>query len=410
MVKPTESNLASPQATQPQVPQKLTAQIGFVSQISFSPASDSPSALCSVRIKPRMNGLRLASGSVSFGLLLTLTASLLRAQPPSLTEKIYPVLEQAGCRNCHNVEGVASATRLHFPDEDAAKKKIEAVGKSLAELVDRQNPEKSILWLKPTLRIPHTGGERIKKGSPEEAVWKSWITYLAKLSNEELTAALRYRQEETRGYGVAPKVVLRRLTHSQYNNTVRDLLKDTSNPAAQFPPEDYVNGFKNQYQALSVSPILTEAYSRAAERLAANAFRRGDSRGLIPCRPAGDNDAACRSKFIQTFGRRVFRRPLEPEEIAWHESIFKSEKTFLAGAQAVIESMLQSPGFIFWLEETANPKWKPYAKASRLAYFIWDTSPDDALLDSASRGELNTAEGVEQVARRMLDTFGSIRS
>jgi hypothetical protein len=197
--------------------------------------------------------------------------------------------------------------------------------------------------------------------------------------------------------------VLRRLTHSQYDNTVRDLLKDTSNPASQFPTEDYVNGFKNQYQALSVSPILTEAYSRAAERLAANAFRRGDSHGLIPCKPVSDDDAACKTKFIQTFGRRAFRRPLEAEEIAWYQALFKSEKSFLAGAQAVIETVLQSPSFVFWLEQTPNPKWKPYAKASRLAYFIWDTTPDEALLESAARGDLNTPEGIEHVARRMLD-------
>ena len=57
--------------------------------------------------------------------------------------------------------------------------------------------------------------------------------------------------------------------------------------------------------------------------------------------------------------------------------------------------MLQSPSFIFWLEETPNPKWQPYAKASRLSYFLWDTMPDDALLESAARGELNTPEGVE---------------
>jgi hypothetical protein len=269
--------------------------------------------------------------------------------------------------------------------------------------VDRQNPERSILLLKPTLRIPHTGGERIRKDSADEAAWKSWIGYLATLSGEELAGALRFRQEETRGYGTAPKAVLRRLTHSQYNNTVRDLLKDNSDPASQFPAEDYVNGFKNQYQALSVSPILAEAYSRAAERLAANAFRRGDSRGLIPCHPASENDAACRTQFIRTFGRLAFRRPLEPQEVAWHETIFKGEKTFLAGAQAVIETVLQSPSFIFWMEETPNPKWQAYAKASRLSYFIWDSAPDGALLESAARGELNARDGMERVARRMLD-------
>ncbi len=341
--------------------------------------------------------------STKLTILLPVSAMLLLSQQVSFTDRIYPLLEQAGCRNCHNVEGVASATRLHFPEEGAAKGRIESFGKSLVELVDRQNPDNSILLSKPTLRIAHTGGERIPKGSPKEAVLKSWIVYLSKLPAAQVKEALRYREEEVAGYGVAPKAVLRRMTHSQYNNTVRDLLKDASNPASHFPPEDYVNGFKNQYQALSVSPILTEAYSRAAERLAANAFRRGDSRNLIPCKPSSDEDSACRTKFIQTFGRRAFRRTLDPEEAGWYQTIFKSQKTFLEGAQAVIETMLQSPGFIFWQEETPNPKWKSHAKASRLSYFLWNTTPDDALLDSASRGQLDTPEGIERTVRRMLD-------
>ena len=42
------------------------------------------------------------------------------SRPGYFTRNLYPVLEKAGCRACHNVDGVASATRLHFPDEDAA--------------------------------------------------------------------------------------------------------------------------------------------------------------------------------------------------------------------------------------------------------------------------------------------------
>src|SRR5882724_11066318 len=138
----------------------------------------------------------------------------LMGQPVSFTEKIYPILEKAGCRNCHNVEGVASATRLHFPVEDAGPARVEAFGTSLVEFVNRQDPANSILFLKPTLRIPHTGGERIPKGSAEETALKSWIGYLATLSGPELAKALRYRRDEEGGYGVAPKVALRRLTHS----------------------------------------------------------------------------------------------------------------------------------------------------------------------------------------------------
>jgi hypothetical protein len=331
-------------------------------------------------------------------------ASLASAQPPvPFTDKLYPILEKAGCRNCHNAEGVASATRLHFPPEDAEPLRVEAFGRSLVELVDREAPGKSILLLKPTQRIPHTGGERIRKASPEETALTSWIVYLAQMSGPELAEALQYRRREATGYGSIPHVVLRRLTHRQYDNTIRDLLKDLSNPAEQFPPEDFVNGFKNQYQALSVSPILAEAYSRAAERLAANAFRRGDSRGLIPCKPASDVDTRCATEFIRTFGLRAFRRPLESEEQSRYLTIFQGEKSFLAGAQAVIETMLQSPAFLFWLEETPNPKWKAYAQACRLSYFLWDSTPDDSLLERAGQGALNSPDGVERIARRMLD-------
>jgi hypothetical protein len=287
------------------------------------------------------------------------------AQQVSFTDQVYPILDKAGCRNCHNPEGVASPTRLRFPDDGVTRVRLEAFGKSLVEFVDRQAPEKSLLLLKPTNRTQHTGGERIGKGSAEEKTLRAWIARLAAMPAAEAATALDYRRQEAGGRGVAPKVVLRRLTQSQYNNTVRDLLKDTTNPAASFPPEDYINGFKNQYQALSMSPLLTEAYSVAAERLAANAFRRGDSRGLIGCAPAAGDERTCRTRFIQTFGRKTFRRPLEREEVERYAAIFQSERSFLGGAQAVIETMLQSPSFVFWLDETPKPKWKPYATAAR---------------------------------------------
>jgi hypothetical protein len=251
--------------------------------------------------------------------------------------------------------------------------------------------------------MDHEGGERVAKSSPEERALRAWIEHLAKLSGAELTAALRYKQEQALGYGEIPKVVLRRLTHSQYNNTVRDLLQDITDPADRFPPEGYVNGFKNQYESLSISPILAEAYSLAAERLAANAFRRGDSQGLIPCEPASEDDIACRQQFVETFGRRAFRRPLGPEEVAAYAALFKGEKTFLGGAQIVIEAILQSPSFLFWLDNAPDGRWESYATASRLSRCLWNSMPDDALLESAARGDLGTAEGLEREIRRMLD-------
>ena len=324
-----------------------------------------------------------------------------RGQQISFSGDLYPILEKAGCRNCHNSNGVASATRLHFPEQDASQTQIDAFGKSLVELIDRNHPDNSLLFLKPTNRVPHGGGLRIEKDTPEEATLRAWIAYLARLPEPQVAKALKYKLEEAEGRGVAQTAVLRRLTHSQYNNTVHDLLHEASSPASQFPIEDFVNGFKDQYEALSISPIQEEAYELAAERMAANAFRRGDSRGLLPCK-ADAADAGCGARFVKSFGLRAFRRPLTEKETTRYTALFHSQTDAIKGAQLVIEAMLQSPNFLFWLDDTPNPSWKPYANASLLSYFLWNTMPDEALLASAAAGELSTPDGLERVTRRML--------
>jgi hypothetical protein len=230
------------------------------------------------------------------------------AQESSFARTLYPVLEKAACRSCHSPDGVASATRLQFPEPGANTDQIEAFGRSLVALIDRKKPEESLLLKKPTNRVPHGGGERIKPGGEEEGILKGWVQRLAKMSDGDAASALKLREEKAAGAGTArPGAALRRLTHSQYNNSVRDLLGDQSAPANQFPPEDFVNGFKNQYQSQNLSPLLVEAYSAAAERLARNAFQGGDRRGLIPCKPT----SACRARFVREFGLKAFRRPLD---------------------------------------------------------------------------------------------------
>lgn len=321
-------------------------------------------------------------------------------QEASFAQTLYPLLEQAACRSCHNADGVASVTRLQFPEAAASPAQIEAFGRALVELVDRDKPEASLLFTKPTNRTAHAGGERIKRGSAEEQILWEWVQRLSKLSADEVSRALKEREENIVGAGhTRPPASLRRLTHSQYNNTVRDLLGEQSAPAHQFPPEDFVNGFKNQYQSQNLSPLLVEAYSTAAERLARNAFQGGDRRGLISCQPS----AACRARFVREFGLKAFRRPLEPAEQERYEALFRRETDFYKGAQLAVEAMLQSPHFLFRLDATANPQWRPYVTATRLAYALWDTMPDAFLLASAARGELATPQGVEAAARRMLD-------
>ncbi|MFN7919104.1 MAG: DUF1592 domain-containing protein [Bryobacteraceae bacterium] len=323
------------------------------------------------------------------------------AQETPFGSGLFQVLEKADCRSCHSADGVASPTRLHFPDPGAAPEKVEAFGRSLVVFVDREKPESSLLLNKPTNRTAHAGGERIKRGSSDETAIHEWVMRLTKLSGVELAAALKYREEESRGGGQqAPRIELRRLTHSQYNHTVRDLLGDQTSPANQFPPEDFVNGFRNQAQAQNLSPLLIENYSAAAEKLARNAFRGGDTHGLIACKAA---TAACRSRFVREFGLKAFRRPLDAAEQKRYESLMAKEADLIRGAQLVVEAMLQSTSFLFRLEDTSDAKWKPWVAASRLSYTIQDTMPDAETFAAATRGDLSTPQGVAKAARRMQD-------
>lgn len=147
----------------------------------------------------------------------------LAAEP--FANALYPALEKAQCRMCHNDNGVASATRLQFPPASAGDDEINRFGLRLRALVDRANPDESLLLRKPTNRTPHTGGERIKPGSEEDGMLRAWVVYLAGLPDGPA---------QTERVSGAARKTLRRLTNSQYNHTVRDLLGTRPIPPIAF--------------------------------------------------------------------------------------------------------------------------------------------------------------------------------
>jgi hypothetical protein len=323
--------------------------------------------------------------------LLLLAALSCRAAEPGFAQQVWPILDQAGCAGCHQANGVASATRFRLPTAALASERKEEFGRSLHRLIDRAQPERSLLLTKPTARIAHGGGKRIEPGSPQEKTLLAWIQTLAKLDPATLP------QSFSESTGAERKPALRRLTHAQYNNTIRDLLGDNSRLADGFPPEDFVHGFRNQYHSQNASPLLAEAYSQAAEKLARKAFA-GDTRTLIPCAPS----PACRDQFIATFGRRAYRRPLSAAEKLQFTKLFAAQGSFTDGARTVVEAMLQSPNFLFRTENGRDPAQKPFETASRLSYFLWNSMPDEALLTAAAQGQLNTKAGLDAHIQRLL--------
>jgi len=197
-----------------------------------------------------------------------------------------------------------------------------------------------------------------------------------------------------------------RLTHEQWEQSVRDVLRldDVPGLSETFtgdPPEGI---FSNDERALLVTPNLSLDYQRAAEQLAERVARDTQALGRV----GGSGDPAA---FISALGRRAYRRPLAADEQARYEGLFAlgpsaigSGQDFADGAQLVLEAMLQSPHFLYRTElEGDGEPLSSYEIASKLSFFLRNTTPDDALLDAAASGEFDTQGGVVARARQMLD-------
>ncbi|MEM9188867.1 MAG: DUF1592 domain-containing protein [Myxococcota bacterium] len=200
---------------------------------------------------------------------------------------------------------------------------------------------------------------------------------------------------------------LQRMTVEEYDNTVRDLLGDTSGPALRLV--DNERGVVNA-DARVVDPLLAEQYMFAAEDVAARATEGATFGATLGCDVAATGEEACARQFIADFGGRAYRRPLSPEEEADLFAVYtigRDGADFEASIRLVIEATLQSPFFLYRVETGFDPgqeivRLDGYQLATRLSYFLWRTMPDPTLFAAAEAGELSTAEGVESHVRRML--------
>jgi hypothetical protein len=204
---------------------------------------------------------------------------------------------------------------------------------------------------------------------------------------------------------------VRRLNRFEYDNTIRDLLGDSSDPASAFPTEEMRLGFDNNATALQVSPALVEQYMTAAEKLATAAVTK-NMKTLVSCDPTSIGADACAKQFIDSFGTKAFRRPLTADEATRMKGVFDvGAKTDLAsGIRLVIEAMIQSAPFLYRVEFGATPKagdtivkLTSWEMASRLSYLLWQSMPDDELIAAAKADQLTDASDIAAQVTRMMD-------
>jgi hypothetical protein len=205
---------------------------------------------------------------------------------------------------------------------------------------------------------------------------------------------------------------LRRLTRFEFDNTIRDLLGDTTGPGASLPSDELANGFGNDAEALSVSSLLVEQYASVAEAIASRATQPQALARLVTC-PRRMTEDDCARGFISGLAARAYRRAPagdEVDELLTLERGIRANGSFASAIAGVIEAVLQSPDFLYRLEWGVDQAGRPGVRrpsgeemATRLSYLFWETMPDDELRAAATAGQLDSASGVLDQATRMLD-------
>ncbi|MDG2183345.1 MAG: DUF1592 domain-containing protein [Mariniblastus sp.] len=210
----------------------------------------------------------------------------------------------------------------------------------------------------------------------------------------------------------------RRLTHSEYRHTIRDLIGVDLADTTKFPQDlSGSSGFKNSANTLFLQGTLFEKYSQSAESIMAAVFAEhasqllelAKSQILAPGKTHKNMEDQGRA-ILQSFCRRAFRRPATPTEIKGLQKLFLNEfsnsQQFETAIQKTLTAVLVMPQFLLKIESATkgtNPELiNDFDLASRLSYFLWASMPDEELLQLAEQGRLSKPEVLQSQIDRML--------
>lgn len=204
---------------------------------------------------------------------------------------------------------------------------------------------------------------------------------------------------------------MRRLTQPQYVRAVHDLLGPDIVVTGPLDPDAALDGLIAVGAAsATVSPRGVELYESAAFDIAEQVVA-DPSAARPPCTPLDATDVDCTRRILQVWGRRLWRRPVADDELERLLALTTEAQLTIGDAwQGIafgLALLLQSPDFLFRIEAgepspLGGRRYTDFEMASRLAFFLWNTTPDDALLDAAAAGQLTDDAALSDIVQGML--------
>lgn len=217
----------------------------------------------------------------------------------------------------------------------------------------------------------------------------------------------------------------RRLTSSAFANSLRDLLQGPVTVGDLEPDSWSIGGFPSVSAAtVSISATGVEQYQASIDAVTAAAFADTTRRAkLLGCTPKSTSDTACFQSFVTKFGRLAWRQPLTSAQVTRYTTLIGNVATNLGdvyeGMRAGMQGLLLSPSFLYRIERGAPPAtaggngfWQYTSSeiATRLAYFLTNSTPDATLLDLADQNGLQTTDAILAQADRLLATTAGRQS
>jgi hypothetical protein len=183
---------------------------------------------------------------------------------------------------------------------------------------------------------------------------------------------------------------------------------EVEGPLDTWPPQSYRTLFGEL-------PLQTQA-ERLATTQPGRILKPREKRGpedweKDPLSPTPAAPLADAERLLRAFLPRAFRRPVSEEMLRHYVGVAARQlKEGIAFDEAMLEtykSALCSPGFLFFHEKPGPLD--SYALASRLSYFLWNSLPDERLLQLAAEGKLTQSETLRTEVERMLNDAKSQR-
>ena len=199
--------------------------------------------------------------------------------------------------------------------------------------------------------------------------------------------------------------VLRALTRNEFENSVNDIFPGIAGKWSNTLPANLVSaaGFDNDVTSM-FGEQTTEQLLNAAESIG-DAVSASLST-LLPCSSSADR--ACASEFVETYGVRLFRRPMTEAEKTQYLAFFDTalaDTDFTKAMKWVTAALVQSPKAVYRSEvgsvADGTRNLSQHEVATLLAYAFTGTTPSADLLAKADQGQLTDPVNV---AKSLLQT------